>query len=147
MVTTRMEVVRRACRAWGEHDLGTIRELYASDVIADGGELWPEGQGPVRGVDAVLATFETIMSAFEQSELVPEAFLEEGDTLVVPLLWRGCTGGVAGMVEQRLVGTYGFRGELLAENRWFASLESALEALGLWPESAARLQPDSAEAH
>jgi hypothetical protein len=118
-----------ACRAWGAGDLSTIRDLYTEDVTADGGDLWPEGSGPVRGVDRVLETFAAIMSAFESSELIPESVLEVGDTLIVPLLWRGRAGG--SHVEQRLVGCYLFRGSRIAGITWYSSLEAAREANGL----------------
>jgi ketosteroid isomerase-like protein len=139
VATQRVDIVRRACEAWGEGDLSTISDLYAADLTADGGELWPEGRGTVHGRDAVLSAFDSIMKAFEVSELIPEGFLEAGDTLVVPLLWRGRLPGSESFVEQRLIGSYGFRGEQIAEIRWFASMERTLDALGLPPDSAARV--------
>lgn len=139
MTGDRAEAVRRACTAWGEGDLAAIRAAYSEDVTADGGELWPEGSGAVSGVEDVLATFASIMRAFDESELIPEGFLEAGDTLVVPLTWRGRSAGSEGFVEQRLVGAYRFRGPLICEIRWFASLAAALDALGLPPDSAAGL--------
>jgi ketosteroid isomerase-like protein len=131
-----VDAVRRACVAWGAGDIPTIRELYATDVVADGGVLWPEGSGSVRGVDAVIAAFESIMTAFERSELIPEGFLEASDTLVVPLLWRGISPGSDSAVEQRLIGSYRFTHGRIAHIAWFATLDQALDALGL-PRSAA----------
>lgn len=131
-----VEAVRRACRAWGAGDVATIRELYAPDVTADGGVLWPEGSGSVQGADAIIRTFQSIMAAFERSELIPEGFIEVGDTLVVPLLWRGVPPGSNSFVEQRLVGAYRFRQGRIVFISWFAALEEALDALGL-PRSAA----------
>lgn len=142
VASERADTVRRACQAWGAGDLATLRDLYVADVSADGGELWPEGSGSVHGVDAVLGAFEAIMSVFERSELIPEGFLEAGDTMVVPLLWRGRPTGSESFVEQRLVGSYGFRGERIAEIRWFASLEGALDGLELPSELAAALVPE-----
>lgn len=133
--------MRRACEAWGDGDLSVIGDLYSPDVTADGGELWPEGSGVVHGVDAVLSAFASIMAPFERSELIPEGVIESGETLVVPLLWRGRLAGSDSFIEQRLVGSYGFRGRRIAEVRWFASLEAALSALGLPVEAAAQLQP------
>ena len=85
MASERVDTVRRACEAWGAGDLSALRNLYAVDVSADGGELWPEGSGSVHGVDAVLGAFEAIMSAFERSELIPEGFLEAAEP---PLIGR-----------------------------------------------------------
>jgi ketosteroid isomerase-like protein len=138
-VSQRVDTIRKVCQAWGERDISTLHDLYTLDVLADGGELWPEGSGSVRGVDAVMGAFESIMSAFDSSELVPEGFLEAGDTLVIPLLWRGRSEGSRSFVEQRLVAAYGFRGQLIAEMRWYPSLDRALGALGLTPEDAAAM--------
>jgi len=142
----REETVRRACTAWGEGDLDAIRRLYSPDVIADGGDLWPEGTGSVQGIEAVLENFSSLMSAFESSELIPEGFLEEGETVIVPLLWRGRLAGSAGFIEQRLTGAYRFRGIQIDEIRWYASVEQALEGLGLPPERMAALRPAGASA-
>ncbi len=131
-----VEAVRRACRAWGEGDVSTIRELCAPDLIADGGLLWPEGKGGVQGVDQIMAVFESIMGAFERNELIPEAFLEAGDILVAPLLWRGVSAASKAVVEQRLVATYEFRGDQIVSIAWFGGLHEALDAVGI-PYSAA----------
>jgi ketosteroid isomerase-like protein len=144
VVSQRVDTVRKVCQAWGARDISTLHDLYALDVVADAGELWPEGTGSVHGVEAVMGAFESIMSAFDSSELVPEGFLETGDTLVIPLLWRGRSEGSQSFVEQRLVAAYGFRGRLIAEMRWFPSLERALGALGLAPEDAAAMIPEPA---
>jgi SnoaL-like domain len=127
-----VEVVRCACRAWGEGDVSTIRELCATDVVADGGVLWPEGKGSVQGVDAIMRAFESIMAAFEHNELIPGGFLEaEGNKLVVPLLWRGVSAASRATVEQRLVAAYTFKDDLVVSIAWFARLDDALDALDL----------------
>jgi ketosteroid isomerase-like protein len=131
-----VDAVRSACSAWAAGDLAGIRELYHDDATADGGALWPEGSGSVQGADRIVATFASIMSVFERSELIPEGFLEAGDTLVVPLLWRGVLAGSSGVVEQRIVGTYRFKDGLIVFLAWYADLHEALETLGL-PASAA----------
>jgi ketosteroid isomerase-like protein len=129
----RVDVVLMACRAWGDGDLARIRDLYTEDVTADGRDLSPNNPAPVHGVDAVLASFSDIMNAFDSSELIPESVIESGDTLVVPLLWRGRAEG--GNVEQRIVGCYRFRDTLIAGIAWYTSLATALDAQGLPPDS------------
>jgi ketosteroid isomerase-like protein len=131
-----VELVRNACAAWGEGDISVFREMYAPDVVASGGVLWPEGEGSVRGADAIMSNFEAIMAAFERSELIPEGFLDSGDTLVVPLLWRGSLRGSDSFIEQRVTCAYRFKDGLIVYTAWFEALEQALDALGL-PHSAA----------
>lgn len=124
-------MVRRACRAWCEGDISVYREMYVPDVIAEGGGLWPEGDGPEQGADVVIATLESIMAAFERSELIPEAIHEDGEALVTEMLWRGVLPGVDTPIEQRLVSAYRFRDGLIAYQGWFTDLAQAAAAVGV----------------
>ncbi len=128
------DLVRKACQAWCDGDISVYREMYAADVIAEGGGLWPEGEGSVQGVDAVIANFESIMAAFERSELVPERFVEADERLAVGLLWRGVIPGSETPVEQRLACGYRFRDGLISHTAWYPELEDAVRALGLRSE-------------
>ena len=125
------ELVRRACQAWCDGDISVYREMYAPDVVAEGGGLWPEGEGSARGVEAVMASFESILNAFERSELVPMRFVGKGDALAAELVWRGVLPGAERPVEQQLVCAYRFRDGLINYTAWYPDLEHALEALGL----------------
>src|SRR5947209_7047170 len=108
------DMVRRACEAWCAGDISVYREMYAPDVVAEGGGLWPEGDGSIRGADAVIRNFESVMGAFERSELIPIDFYENGDALAVELRWRGFMAGADTPVEQRLVCGYRFRDGLIS---------------------------------
>ncbi len=124
-------MVRRACQAWCDGDISVYREMYAPDVVAEGGGLWPEGEGSEQGVEAVIANFESILAAFESSELIPEAFHEQGDVLVASLLWRGVLPGADAPIEQRLACAYRFQDGLIAYTAWFTDAEAAAAAVGL----------------
>jgi ketosteroid isomerase-like protein len=124
-------MVRRACEAWCEGDISIYREMYTDDVVAEGGGLWPEGDGSIRGADAVIRNFESVMAPFERSELIPIDFHEQGDALAVELCWRGFMAGTAAPVEQRLVCGYRFREGLIAYTAWYPELDAALDALGI----------------
>ena len=136
-----IEVVQRACAAWGAGDLAVLYELYTPDVTADGGRLWFETQGLVEGVDAVVQGFAELIGVFERNELIPEGAIEASDTLIVPLFWRGLPSGSTSYVEQRLVGSFTFRDGRIAEMTWFLSLQDALDAHGLPPSAAEHLIP------
>jgi len=131
MARSKLEVVQRACECWGEGNLAPLYELYTPDVTADPGRLWFENAGLVHGADAVIKGFAALVDAFERNELFPESALESGETLVVPLLWRGLAPDSSTFVEQRLIGVFTFRGERIASMTWFTSLEEALDHLGL----------------
>jgi ketosteroid isomerase-like protein len=136
-----IDTVMRACAAWRKGDISIYREMYAPDVVASGGRLWPEGEESVDGVDAVMGNFDRLLAAFERSELIPEAFVEDGESLVVRLLWRGFLRGSETPVEQRLICAYRFRGPLIVYQAWFAELAEALEAVDLPASAAQALRP------
>jgi len=136
MILANVEAVRLACIAWGARDIGAIREIYTPDVVAEGGALWPEGSGAVRGVEEIISTFESIMAAFESSTLIPESLIDGDDVLVVPLLWSGTFRGSETPIEQRLVAAHRFRDGHIAFIGWYADIDGALDAVGL-PHSAA----------
>jgi ketosteroid isomerase-like protein len=131
-----IDVVRRACEAWGAREFEIFRDLYTPDVTAHGGALWLESGSAARGVDVVIRTFEAIISMFERNEVFPEGVIEKGDTLVVRLMWRGLPVGSKSFVEQRLFGIFKFRGAKIESMRWFTALDEALEAAGLPPSAA-----------
>jgi ketosteroid isomerase-like protein len=124
-------MVRDACQAWSDGDISIYREMYAPDVIADGGGLWPEGEGSIQGADAVIESFESILAAFVRSELIPVSFVEEGDSLVAELLWRGVPPGSETPIEQRIACAYRFRDGQIVYTAWHPDVPSALAAVGL----------------
>jgi ketosteroid isomerase-like protein len=134
------DVVRRACQAWCDGDISIYRDMYAPDVVAEAGMLWPEDEGSVRGVDAVICKLESIMQAFERNELIPTRFYETSDALAVELIWRGVLTGSETPIEQRVASAYRFRDGLIAQQAWYPNLGEALESLGL-----GRLARDAAE--
>jgi ketosteroid isomerase-like protein len=135
------DMVRRACQAWTDGDISVYREMYAPDVVAEGGGLWPEGEGSVRGAEAVIANFESIIAAFARTELVPLGFHGTGDSLVVDLLWRGIPAGGDTAIEQRLACAYRFRDGLIVYTAWYADVGEASRALGLEPPDGAAQAP------
>lgn len=147
MIRANVEAVRLACIAWGARDIDAIREIYTPDVVAEGGALWPEGSGEVRGAEEIISTFESIMSAFESSDLVPESLIDGDDVLVVPLLWRGTFRGSEAPIEQRLIAAHRFRDGHIAFIGWYADINEALDAVDLPHSAAETLVPfDSAVA-
>jgi SnoaL-like domain len=128
-------VVQRACEAWGTGELVLLHDFYTPDVTADGGGLFFENE-VVEGADAVIEGFASLIGAFERNELLPEGAIEVGDTLVVPLFWRGLPAGASSFVEQRLIGSFTFRDGRIAAMIWHRELDEALDAVGA-PRSAA----------
>jgi ketosteroid isomerase-like protein len=132
-----VDTVRRACEAWGAGDISIYRAMYAPDATAHAGLLAPEFPGgEITGPDQIMAVFESLMATFEQSELIPEGFIEDGDSLVVPVVMRAVTRESPATVEWHLAIAYRFRDGLIVHQAWYPTLEEALDSAG-FPQSAA----------
>jgi ketosteroid isomerase-like protein len=129
-------MVRRACEAWGKGDISIYREMYAPDVTAHAGTLAPEVPGDMSGRDQIMEILESLMATFERSELIPTGFIEDRDTLVVPIVMRAVPREGSQTIEWHLATVYRFREGLIAHQAWYTTLDEALDAAGL-PRSAA----------
>jgi ketosteroid isomerase-like protein len=134
-----IDLVRTACAAWNAGDISVYWDLYAPDLIADGGSLWPEAGGPISGPDALMRNYESIRATFEYSELHPDGFVEGDDVLVVAMLWRGVPRGGERVAEQRLFVSYRFRDGRIWRQWWSAGIDEAFDVVGLPREAAASL--------
>jgi ketosteroid isomerase-like protein len=128
MSPTRQDVLERAHDAWNRGDLDAVREAYAPDITADAGMLWP-ASGPISGADTIIANFQSIRETFVSSELIPDDYIERGDTVVVPTRWRGVVDGSGTVIEQRLVANYTFSGDRISHIAYFEQLDEALAAI------------------
>jgi hypothetical protein len=78
-----------------------------------------------------MAVFESLIATFEHSELLPGEIIEEGDTLVAPVVMRAVTRESQATIEWHLTSVYRFRDGLIAHQAWYPTLEEALEKAGL----------------
>jgi ketosteroid isomerase-like protein len=124
----RVEAIRRGYDAWNRGDLERVRALYAPEVTAHAGALWPTA-GVVSGADAIIENFSSILATFERSELLAEDFIEIGEFVVVPTRWLGTLSGSDSVIEQRVIAAYKFRGDRVVRIEYFADLEEALRAI------------------
>jgi ketosteroid isomerase-like protein len=121
-----VETIRRGYDAWNRGDLDGVRSIYAAEVTADAGALWPAA-GLVSGSDAIIEAFASIFATFEESEVLADEYIERGDCVVVPTRWRGMLPGSRDVVEQRVVAAYTMRDGQVVHIGYFRGLGEAFE--------------------
>ena len=78
----------------------------------------------------VRSAFASILEMFQQCELVAERFIERGDSVVVPTIWRGTLHDSESVIEQHVVAVYTFRGQQVIHIDYCEHLEEAFERIG-----------------
>ena len=126
MSQANVETIRRGYEAWNRGDLEVLRAMYASDVTADAGFLWPAA-GEVSGSEAIIEAFASILAIFEKSEVLADEYIERGESVFVPTRWRGLLPGSEDVVEQKVVAAYTLRGGQVVHIGYFPGLEEAFE--------------------
>jgi ketosteroid isomerase-like protein len=124
-----VETIRRGYEAWNRGDLDSLAAIYAPDVTADAGVLWPSA-GEIAGPQAIIDAYASIIAVFEESEVLADEYIERGDCVVVPTRWRGLLPGSEDVVEQKVVATYTMRDGQVTHIGYFTRLEDAFERTG-----------------
>ena len=122
-----VETIRHGYEVWNRGDLEALAAIYAPDVTADAGVLWPSA-GEIVGAQAIIDAYASIIAIFEKSEVLADEFIERGDCVVVPTRWRGLLPGSEDVVEQKVVANYTLRDGQVVHIAYFASLEDAYAA-------------------
>jgi ketosteroid isomerase-like protein len=125
MQSERTEALRTAHAAWNRADWASLCAIYAPDVVADPGILWPSNT-PLHGHEALVRQFELLQDTFEDCQVVADDYIERTDAVVVSSRWCGRLGG--NPVEQRVYVTYTFRGRQVTRIAYFDTLDEALAA-------------------
>jgi ketosteroid isomerase-like protein len=124
-----VETIRRGYEAWNRGDLDSLAAIYAPEVTADAGVLWPAA-GEIAGSEAIIDAFASIIAVFEKSEVLADEYIEHGDSVVVPTRWRGLLPGSQDVVEQKVVAVYTMRDGQVVHIGYFTGLEDAFAASG-----------------
>ena len=121
-----VETVRLGYEAWNRGDLDALRSIYAADVRAEAGELWP-ASGEVAGAEEIIGAFASILATFEHCELVPEEYIERGEVVVVPTVWQGTLVGSESLIKERVIAVYTLRDGRICRIAYFQNLDEAME--------------------
>jgi ketosteroid isomerase-like protein len=130
-----VETVRRGYEAWNRGDLDAVRAIYAPDVTANAGGLWTAA-GELSGPEAIIEAFASIRATFQNSELVPDEYIERGASVVVPTRWRGTLAESQNVIEQRVVAAYTLRAGQIVHIGYFDRLDDAFAGTAEWEDAA-----------
>ncbi|HLL86013.1 MAG TPA: nuclear transport factor 2 family protein [Thermoleophilaceae bacterium] len=77
------DALQRGYDAFGQRDLETIRSIWSDDIEWQGPDYEPLPQsGRLQGPDAVFEMFGDLFERWEGLSVVPDEFVEDGDTVV-----------------------------------------------------------------
>jgi len=130
MSTENVEFVKRAIDAYNRRDFNAMRGMNNPDVQLD----WSASRGLEAGVyegpDEVLAFYRGFLEMFDEVEIVPDRFIDVGDSVVVPntALLRG-RDGIETTARSAFV--FEIRNGLIARIRLYQETQEALDAVGL----------------
>jgi len=125
-----VEIVRQALDAYTRRDLDALKELHHSDLELD----WSASRGPLaavyRGFDEALRFYAEYYETFEATVVVPDRFIDAGDSVVVPnVAYQRGRDGIEVSATSTLV--YTIRGGRVARVRLYQDQADALKAVGL----------------
>ena len=120
-----------------QENVEVVRRFVNSDLDegwadADPSIVWnPLEEPEVHGPDAARASLARWDSAWDEYEVIFEAFVDAGDRVLVTLRMRGRGPGTGIEVEARLYDVYTLRDGLIVRMDEFSDRPEALEAAGL----------------
>jgi uncharacterized protein len=83
-VSENTDLMQRGYEAFAQGDMETIRSIWTDDFEWQGTDYEPlPGSGLIRGPDAVFQMFGELGQYWDEFRVVPDEFVEQGDTVVV----------------------------------------------------------------
>ena len=114
-----------------------VRRFLSGDVdealpYADPGIVWnPIEELPTQGHDAVRASLAHWKAEWDDYEVLPEEFVDLGDSVVVTVCLRGRGRGSGVEIDARFYDVYTLRDSKIIRMDQFAERAEALEAVGV----------------
>jgi ketosteroid isomerase-like protein len=126
-----VELIRSTTERVNQHGIvGAVADLYDEDAIMYGLEGWPDGAGPWRGREAILAQWRRIEEDFREQEAEVAEISAHEDWVISRTVWR--VRSRHGLAADFWVSQAArIRGGKVIEVRYFAHHAEALEAVGL----------------
>ena len=124
-------MVRQAFAAFTRRDMDAVRELLHPDAefVAPTGSIAGK-TAPYRGYDGLKEYFADVARIWEELEVIPHEYREEGDQVVA--LGRVYGRGLDGLLVDSPIGwLWRIEGDKIIEGRAFTSRQEALAAAGI----------------
>jgi ketosteroid isomerase-like protein len=83
-----VEVAKQAIDAFNRRDIDAMLVLYHRDVEVDWSASRGVEAGVYKGMDTILPFFQAAFDAFEEVDIVPDCFIDAGESVVVPNVTR-----------------------------------------------------------
>ena len=128
MERTKVEIVQAQIAAINQGDTDAMLENLAPDFEFDMSRSVGPDNG-VYGLDQMLSWNERIQDSWESITIEAQEFLERGDDIVVPWIWR-VRGRDEIEVEARVTIVFTIRDGVIARACMYQSRQDALDAIG-----------------
>ena len=125
-----VEVVRRAFEAWCALDVEAATAAFDPAVRWHIAEDEPDAH-VIEGVEGIVGSLRGWADSFDDFHPEPQEFIDAGDHVVVPVVFRGRARDAAAALEITEAQVYRVQRGTVAEVRVFRRVEDALAAAGL----------------
>jgi ketosteroid isomerase-like protein len=125
-----VEIIRRTFEAWSAGDVQAAVSAFDLDVRWHIAEDEPDAH-IIEGVESILEWLRSWAASFDDFRAEPHEFIDRGDYVVVPLVFRGRARDTTATLETAETQVYLFQDGRIVEVREFRRVEEALEAAGL----------------
>ena len=127
-----LAAVEDAYQALASAGLDRFVEHWSDDLDHRSISGAPDDRGPIHGKDAFRAYVQDWMDTFDEFWIEPVELIDAGSGVVVALLRYGGRAKLSGIEPDETFGVvFTIRDQKIARGREYATLEQALEAVGL----------------
>ena len=130
-------MARDTARAMSQESVEIVRRFLSADVeealtYADPGVVWnPIEELPTQGHDAVRASLARWKAEWDDYRVMPEEFVDRGDSVVVTVRLRGRGRGSGVEIDALFYDVYTLRDSKIVRMDQFTERSQALEAVAL----------------
>jgi ketosteroid isomerase-like protein len=125
-----VEIVRRAHAAWSARDAEAASSLFDPAVRWHIAEDEPDAH-IIEGIPGALEWLRKWAASFDDFQVETKEFLDAGDHVVVPQIFRGRGRNTAAVLEVEETQVFLVQAGKVAEVRSYRTLDEALQAAGL----------------